>query len=25
VLYVDAGKHLMQGSKYLPSKPKGAK
>lgn len=23
VLYVDAGKHLMQGSKYLPSKPKG--
>jgi NAD(P)-dependent dehydrogenase (short-subunit alcohol dehydrogenase family) len=25
VLYVGAGKHLMQGSKYLPSKPKGAK
>ena len=24
VLYVDAGKHLMQGNKYLPSKPKGA-
>jgi len=23
VLYVDAGKHLMQGNKYLPSKPKG--
>lgn len=22
VLYVDAGKHLMQGGKYLPSKPK---